>query len=589
MIWPSHPCGTGPGPATREVTDVSERAEDQQPVDGLFADEHQEGFAARQAGPAPDGRTAGEDWDDAGPAATSPRRRVGRWVAAGAAAVLVLGLGGAGAYAWAKLSGGGDQPAAALPADTIGVVSLDLDPSAGQKIAAYRFLRRFPSAGVGTDPDRAVGDALSKVADDDPDSTNGLDVDRDLRPWLGSRAAVAVVPHRGSGSDSPDVVAVAAVTDEAKMRSSLEHLATTESGSFGFHYRDGWVVIAQRQSVADAVSADAARASLAESGTYRQDTGALPDGRIVTGWSDLGAAWRTVPAQDRKDLRDSLGGDVSGRYAFGLHMTDSSAQLSGRGFDLRLPGGSGEVGRAPAGAVLAALPADGTGAFAVSGLGDAARSVWDGLSDTDRADAREQVRTYGLSLPDDVVSALGSADAVWLGGGSDGNGLDVGVRIAGGDGTKPAVDRLLAAGRDAARDLAADDPYAGDVGDGSIASDGGGWLDPAELDGLTARSAGGGAVVAGPDTRTVDRLASPSARLGDRAGVDAVLPDLDSAGIAGWLDLDALVRQTSGLGGGDATAAAKRQSELAPLDQLGLVATNDGNQAFRMTLTLDPS
>ncbi len=59
-----------------------------------------------------------------------------------AAAVL---LGGAAWALVAVLGGGGPQPAEALPASTAAYFRIDLDPSAGQKIAALRLADRFPA------------------------------------------------------------------------------------------------------------------------------------------------------------------------------------------------------------------------------------------------------------------------------------------------------------------------------------------------------------------------------------------------------------------------------------------------------------
>ena len=48
--------------------------------------------------------------------------------------VLAFGTAAFAGYSW--LTSTGPQPAEALPASTIGYVSLDLDPSGNQKIAA---------------------------------------------------------------------------------------------------------------------------------------------------------------------------------------------------------------------------------------------------------------------------------------------------------------------------------------------------------------------------------------------------------------------------------------------------------------------
>src|SRR3954454_15960865 len=64
------------------------------------------------------------------------------WVAGGVVAVAALGAG-----AWAALGffQQGAQPAEALPSTTMAYLSIDLDPSGGQKIDAFRTLKKFPA------------------------------------------------------------------------------------------------------------------------------------------------------------------------------------------------------------------------------------------------------------------------------------------------------------------------------------------------------------------------------------------------------------------------------------------------------------
>ena len=89
------------------------------------------------------------------------------WGLVGAAGVLVLALVGGVTYAVGALSGGGSQPADALPSGAFAAVTLDLDPSAGQKLDGFRFLRKFPAL---RDKVPATGDLrevmFDAVADD---------------------------------------------------------------------------------------------------------------------------------------------------------------------------------------------------------------------------------------------------------------------------------------------------------------------------------------------------------------------------------------------------------------------------------------
>ena len=84
----------------------------------------------------------------------------------------MVGLAAIGVGAWAAYSflATGPQPAEALPADTLGYVSIDLDPSGGQKIEALRTLNKFPAfedeVGIDTDDDirKAIFDKIQDEA-----------------------------------------------------------------------------------------------------------------------------------------------------------------------------------------------------------------------------------------------------------------------------------------------------------------------------------------------------------------------------------------------------------------------------------------
>nr|WP_257908767.1 hypothetical protein [Janibacter limosus] len=87
-----------------------------------------------------------------------------KWGAFGAAGLLTVGLLGGGAlFAFSKVNGGGPQPESALPGTAVAFAKVDLDPSADQKLDAFRFARKFPGA---------------------KDSLNGVDENGDLRKEL---------------------------------------------------------------------------------------------------------------------------------------------------------------------------------------------------------------------------------------------------------------------------------------------------------------------------------------------------------------------------------------------------------------------
>lgn len=569
-------------------------------------------------------------WDSEPPRPVRPRRRVALVALAAVAVVLV---GGGGAYAWARLSGGGRQPESALPSATVAVLKVDLDPSAGQKLAAYRLLRRVPQPTGGSgggNADRAADarrDALGEILDEvSPELADDVDFDADIRPWLGARLALAAV-GTGAGADLQPVLSVA-YRDEELMRSSLERLKGSSPAAFGYRYRDGYVVLTKDQASADRVFADAGRGNLADSGRYRGDLDALEGEQVATAWVDIDAAWAQIPAADRAEARRSLGGQLGGRYAAGVHLTQDAVRVAGRGFDLRLPAAYERVGAAPSGALLGSLPADGLAAGAVSGLGEVVRQAWDGSGADTRREVVDTARRYGVTVPDDVTAALGSADALWVGAAGDSGGARI---AADGPGTRAAVDKLLAATRRLAADeqaqSSADDDELGDdelghdglgddgLGDDGLADDGLGddgsatygvsaGLEKSDLgddvgglsafdpfdhllggfggaDDLVAQQPAGSDDVVLGATPAVGHLQSPGALLRDRKGFRDVVPDADGAGASLWVDVHALAQ----LAAGD-----EQDHDVAPyleaLDQFGLTATNSGDHPFQMTLTV---
>lgn len=218
-----------------------------------------------------------------------PRRR--RAVVLGAVGALLAGTIGAGAWAASHfLGGGGPQPADALPANTLAVVSLDLDPSLGQKVEALEVLRKFPSLrGKGTgggdaDARRFVWNAFDLGCE-------GTSFD-DVASWLGDRAAVAGVPAQ----DGLAAVAVVEVTDKAKARAGARDLGCDRRG---VAFVGDYLLLADEQATADSVAAAAGKGSLADSSTYRSWMDRAGGSGLVTAYIAQGApeAWfRSISA-----------------------------------------------------------------------------------------------------------------------------------------------------------------------------------------------------------------------------------------------------------------------------------------------------
>jgi hypothetical protein len=198
----------------------------------------------------------------------------------------VVGLAAVGVGAWAAVSffATGPQPAEALPDGTLAYLSVDLDPSGGQKIEALRTLNKFPAFEdeVGIDTDDDIREALFDEIQGELDC-EGLDFEDDVEPWLGDRAAVAAVAAVDSGGETPDPVFVLQVKDAEAAEKGLDAFkdcAGEEEG--GWSIEGDWAVIAQTDKIAEQVSEDAAKASLADDEDFQKWVGEAGDSGIVT-------------------------------------------------------------------------------------------------------------------------------------------------------------------------------------------------------------------------------------------------------------------------------------------------------------------
>ena len=360
--------------------------------------------------PAPPG--AGGDIYLANPYLAQPPRKSGpgRKLIAGASVLAVLAAGAVAAYAYTSLASSGIQPERVLPANTVAFAKLDLDPAAGQKIAAYRLSSKFPKVTKGAgNADEEKNTILSSFFDDQ----SGLDYAFDVKPWLGDRIAVAAVPDRSSPAGLDPVLA-AAYTDEAKMKAAMAKLARTQR-DFGYATVDHYVLISNSQPHAEAVLAGVRQGTLAKSDQFRSDVKSLHGDQIALGWADLGAAIAAFKAGTGaaanarvEDLRglDSLAG--SGRMVIGAHASSDYLEVSA--VTHGTTAGKQAASKPIDGTLEKLSAADTSAALEVTGLGAAMSQSW-GNASTALGLGSEFgafIDQTGLRLPEDFTALFGT-------------------------------------------------------------------------------------------------------------------------------------------------------------------------------------
>jgi len=515
-------------------------------------------------------------YDEASPTRRAPRWRSSlahAWLLAGGVGLLVLGLVGGVTYGVGALSGGGSQPEGALPGGAFAFAKVDLDPSAGQKLDAFRFLRQFPAL-----EDRLGGDDLRKIVFEQVAEGAGwdrVDFDSEIAPWMGQRVAVAAYPGRaaGDGPAEPEVVVALAVTDVDGARAGLAKLAAAEArdtgetgdpGRLGFVVDGDYALLAESQQVADRAARDAAGSTLDQDADFSADLAEAGDG-VLTAWLDTAAMTKSLGAASMGMGMGMgmLGGapgvidGVTGRSTYVarfdgpdvFEVTGIVREAGTAGWASRPVRGLGEL---PTSSVLALGVADGdelvTRTFA------AVRDAWASMPQGAGAPSFDEMvteaeRGLGVELPEDAAALLGD-NLVGALDGSGSNQVEVGVRVS-----TPEIaraERVL----DAVAKASGDDVP------------------------LVRRRVGEELVVASTPEQA-ERL-SGSGSLGERPGFAKALPDLDSAHLAVWVDLQGVVDALFG-GWGPSDGP---DDNLEPIEGLGMTVTSgdDGPATFRVRL-----
>ncbi len=513
--------------------------------------------------------------------------RARRWAVAGGAGALVLALVGGVTYAVGALSGGGAQPADALPSGAFGYVSIDLDPTAGQKVDGFRFLRSFPSL---RDSVPVNGDVrkvfFTAVADQA--GWSGIDYDSDVAPWLGQRVALAAYPATGAAAattgatgvtatGAPSAVVALQVSDTTKAEQGLRRLVRASSGRgshVGWAFSGGYALLSDSTATARRMADRVSEGTLAADPHFAADLAAAPDG-VATAWID--------------------GDKATSSLGRGAAMLSGAGVLGGLAGTAGLVGGASSAGAPAVGRTTVVAHFDGSHVFEITGrVTGAATSGWSthavhgvdtlpgdsavavGISDPDllvgqtytalSASLRAQgldmaglessvAASTGLALPRDLQVLLG-------------HNLTLAVSPGGAGG--PAVGARMTT--DAAAAAAVLDKVRAALGVSGAAVP------------LVDRTAGTDYVVA-TTTAQGDALAGvgssgaggPST-LGDVTAFHDALPDLAATDVAVWIDPRAVLAL--------AGSGSNADKDIDQLAGLGITATSraGGDSTFRLRL-----
>jgi hypothetical protein len=519
------------------------------------------------------------------PGAAGATRSGPRWGLVAGAGAGVVAVVAAGGFGLAQLLSGSGSPADAVPANALAYVSVDLDPSASQKIAAIQMMRKFPALKeeMGLDARDDVRQWFFEDALDD--GCRGLTYEADVAPWIGERMAVAAVPDQGS-TVSP--LFALQVSDQDAAAQGLRALADTcgEGEDVGVAFVGDYAVLMEKQADADSYAAAAEASPLSGDADYRTWTDRIGDPGVVNAYvsaeaparmTDLAAEMAGDAADDiaPSEQMDRMRQDVVELYrdfegaAGTLRFADGTLELAVA--TKGMPGGVAAVA-APGAPALGDLPASTAAAFTVSfpenWLQDWMTSMGDLLGGGASGGGSEDLwkdleAATGLQLPEDIETLLGDGLRVSVDSSLDTGALQgpevpavpVGIRI---NGDAAEIDRVL---------------------DTLLAQ-----VPPGRLDALK-RTSGDGYVVLGLDQAYVDTLSSGGGGLADDASFRKVVPEADRVSGGVFVNFDAGDWSTR-VAGEMFPGEPEVKANVAPLDALGLSSWLDDDQVQHGSLVL---
>ncbi|MFL6155751.1 MAG: DUF3352 domain-containing protein [Marmoricola sp.] len=368
----------------------------------------------------------------AGPSATEPASRSGRRTAvvlAVAAVVVALLAGGAFAL-YTVFFGGGPQPADALPASTVAIVSVDLDPSAGQKIAAIKAIRKFPalkkSLGLKTRDDlrRFIFDKAVESG-----TCTNLDYDKDVKPWIGKRVALAAVDL---GAKKPVPALALQVSDRGKAKAGFDKIVACAAGGkdLGYAIGDDYLIASDTTAHAKAILLAGQKASLADDDQYKKWTDKAGDRGVVNFY----VAKRSVDylsdalASFADGLTGTLGAGSGDPVAAltkqlkGFGGLAGTVRFAGGGMEMSVAAGGldGYTSTSSIGNQVSALPKDSVLVAGIAVPKGYASTLVDNIKaaigDEDVDLVAEAEQETGLQLPGDLATLLGSGVTLSVGG-----------------------------------------------------------------------------------------------------------------------------------------------------------------------------
>ncbi len=333
-----------------------------------------------------------------------------------------------------------------VPSDAQGFATVALDPSKSQKSELYQLSQKMPQEVRAEDGEKVKVKLIDQLLKD-----TGLTYDTDLKPWIGSEAAIAALKPYDTEKE-PLVVAYIKTKDEAKTRETMKKKNVDENT---YKFVDGYVVIVDKEDFDKRQGAKALTAveglktggeNLQKSDRYTKSIKALHDERLGFGWIDTPSILDTaqvdkeIAKESDTSLRDEQTKLVKqvremGAVSFSLYAKKDAGVM--QAVTERIPS---EGNKTINGSWIAALPATTVGALDIpdiTPLRDAAKKA---LQEQSSLAEYPQLQRILDKLGNQAAVAVGNLDT------EGGKRPEIGGMIATSDaaGVKSELDSLVA-------------------------------------------------------------------------------------------------------------------------------------------------
>jgi len=491
----------------------------------------------------------------------SPPKGSKRWIGASAAVAVAAALAVGGMQLVGVMAGGGAQPEDVLPASAIAFAKLDLNPSAGQKLAVFRLASKFPtSKDKVTSEDTSIKEStFGSIFTGD--TGWGLDYAKDVEPWLGDRIGVGVFPDMDADKE-PEVGLAISVTDQSAATVALDKAianAADTQEKVGYAFADGFVIVSDTTAHASALvqAGKSAPLALPAGSTYSEDVKSLGSEQIGVAWADIAASYKAIaqsqPTDDALMLFEGPNDpkNVSGRVVVGLHADPSFIELNGKGIEIKGADPLVKADAATGPGMISSFPADVFSGVTATGLGKALAPFYSSATEgVDVMGIAPMLRAIGIDSAKQIESLLGAETGLVVGGTIDEP--QYAVRTRGGD-------------PDAAYELARQALSAAEP----------------DTEGITVHKVDGpDGILIGMGPELISAMTSHSgSTLGSTESFTQVMPGVDQANFAAYVNLGKLMPLLAKDNPKDADA-------LKALNALGLTATGGAEPSVRLRLSV---